>query len=238
MVDIRYGLFVKNLRFMSKTLNILVVDDHPMTTDAYINLITTSKLDLQFNFEKAIDCETAFKKVEQLSNIGHSLDIAIIDIGLPPFRDEKITSGTDIAKLIREKFESCKIIILTMHHEALLLNDIFKTINPEGFLSKNDIDFQTFPAMFSTILNNKQYISKTIYESLVTLFKQNINWDEYDSQIMLLLEKGIKTKELPKYIDLSLSTIEKRKANIKLQLLAKKGTDGELIEVAKNLNLV
>lgn len=223
---------------MSKILNILVVDDHPMTTDAYINLITTSKQDLQFNFEKATDCQTAFKKVEQLSNIGHPLDIAIIDIGLPPFVDEKISSGTDIAKLVREKFQSCKIIILTMHHEALLLNEIFRSINPEGFLSKNDIDFITFPEMFTSILNNKQYISKTIYESLVSLFKQNINWDEYDSQIMLLLEKGIKTKELPNYIDLSLSTIEKRKANIKLQLLAKKGSDNELIEVAKNLNLV
>ena len=223
---------------MSKILNILVVDDHPMTTDAYINLIITSKQDLQFNFEKATDCQTAFKKVEQLSNIGHPLDIAIIDIGLPPFVDEKISSGTDIAKLVREKFQSCKIIILTMHHEALLLNEIFRSINPEGFLSKNDIDFITFPEMFTSILNNKQYISKTIYESLVSLFKQNINWDEYDSQIMLLLEKGIKTKELPNYIDLSLSTIEKRKANIKLQLLAKKGSDNELIEVAKNLNLV
>ncbi|WP_339888584.1 response regulator [uncultured Flavobacterium sp.] len=223
---------------MSKLINILVVDDHPMTTDAYINLIRLSSQDLQFNFETASDCETAFKHIEMHAKIGKTIDIAIIDIGLPPYKDEKITSGADIAKLVREKFEFCKVIILTMHHEALLLNDIFKSINPEGFLSKNDIDFVTFPKIFSSILKHNRYISKTIYEALVALFKQNISWDEYDSQIMLLLEKGIKTKELPKYIELSLSSIEKRKANIKLQLLDKRGTDNELIEVAKNLNLI
>ena len=223
---------------MSKLINILVVDDHPMTTDAYINLIRLSSQDLQFNFETASDCETAFKHIERHTKIGKTIDIAIIDIGLPPYKDEKITSGADIAKLVREKFEFCKVIILTMHHEALLLNDIFKSINPEGFLSKNDIDFVTFPKIFSSILKHNRYISKTIYEALVALFKQNISWDEYDSQIMLLLEKGIKTKELPKYIELSLSSIEKRKANIKLQLLDKKGTDNDLIEVARNLNLI
>jgi DNA-binding NarL/FixJ family response regulator len=223
---------------MSKIINILIVDDHPMTTDAYINLISLSTKNIQFNFEKAIDCESAFKQIEMHSKTGVNIDVAIIDIGLPPFIYEKITSGTDIAKLIREKFTLCKIIILTMHHEALLLNEVFKAIKPEGFLSKNDIDFVTFPKIFYKVLNNNRYISKTIYDALVSLFKQNINWDEYDSQIMILLEKGIKTKELPNYIDLSLSSIEKRKANIKHQLLDKKGTDNELIEVAKSLNLI
>lgn len=223
---------------MSKIINILIVDDHPMTTDAYINLISLSTKNIQFNFEKAIDCESAFKLIEMYSKTGKVFDVAIIDINLPPFIKEKITSGADIAKLIKEKFDSCIVIILTMHNEALLLNEIFKTIKPEGFLSKNDIDFVTFPKIFYKILNHNSYISKTIYDTLVSLFKQNINWDEYDSQIMILLEKGIKTKELPKYIDLSLSSIEKRKANIKHQLLDKKGTDNDLLIVAKKLNLI
>lgn len=223
---------------MSKTLNILVVDDHPMTADAYINLITMNNKDVDFNFDKATDCESAYKLITTYENDSDTIDIAIIDIGLPPFRKGNINSGADLAKLIREKINSCKIIILTMHHEALILNEIFKSIKPEGFLSKNDIDFVSFPTVFSYIVNHNIYISKTIYEALIALYKRNVNWDEYDSQIMVLLEKGIKTKELPKYIDLSLSTIEKRKANIKLQLLNKKGTDIELIEVAKNLNLI
>lgn len=223
---------------MSKIINILIVDDHPMTTDAYINLISISTNKIQFNFEKAKDCESAFKQIEMYAKTGRVFDVAIIDINLPPFIEEKITSGADIAKLIREKFDSCIVIILTMHNEALLLNEIFKTIKPEGFLSKNDIDFVTFPKIFYKIVNKNRFISKTIYDTLVSLFKQNINWDKYDSQIMILLEKGIKTKELPKYIDLSLSSIEKRKANIKQQLLDKKGTDNELIEVAKSLNLI
>lgn len=223
---------------MSQKINILVVDDHPLTADAYINLITLNNKDVDFKFDKASDCESAYRFITKCEKDSFKIDLAIIDIGLPPYKKGNINSGSDLAKLLREKISSCKIIILTMHHEAFILNDIFKSIKPEGFLSKNDIDFITFPSIFSSILNNNLYISKTIYEALVALFKRNVNWDEYDSQIMLLLEKGIKTKELPKYINLSLSTIEKRKANIKLQLLNRKGTDNELIEAAKNLNLV
>jgi len=223
---------------MPKSTTILVVDDHPMTADAYINLITMSEPNLHFNFEKAISCETAFKSIEMFSKSKKTLDVAIIDIGLPPFKDKKMTSGKDIAQLIRTKFQKCKIIILTMHHEALILNTIFKSINPEGFISKNDIDFLTFPQLFSSILNGERFISITLYEVLVVVFQQNINWDKYDNQIIILLGKGIKTKELPSYMDISLSTIEKRKANIKLHLLNKKGTDSELIKVAKVLKLI
>ena len=223
---------------MSKNVNILVVDDHPMTTDAYINLITLSRPDLDFNFEKATDCESAYNHIEVIHNSNTTLDFAIIDIGLPSFTGQKMTSGTDVAFLIRKKFKNCKILMLTMHHEAILLSEVFRKINPEGFISKNDIDFVTFPLIFSSLLNGEKYISKTISEGLIVLFKKNVNWDEYDNQILLLLGKGIKTKELPDYIDISLSSIEKRKANIKLQLLDKKGTDQELIEVAKKLNLI
>ena len=65
-----------------------------------------------------------------------------------------------------------------------------------------------------------------------------VNWDEFDTQIILLLEKGIQTKNMPDYIDLALSTIEKRKASIKRQLGNQKITDEELISTCKTLKLI
>lgn len=223
---------------MHETLSVLVVDDHPMTTDAYINLISSTSKEINFNFQKAVDCKTAFRIIEQNYKTDNALDVALIDISLPPYEEEKILSGTDLAKIIRVKFPSCKIIMLTMHTEPLILNRVYKIIHPEGFISKNDIDFSTFPDLFSNILKGTNFISKTINDSLNTLFKETIKWDEFDTQIILLLDKGIKTKELPNYIDLSLSTIEKRKANIKRGLLDQKASDDELISICKMLKLI
>lgn len=223
---------------MKEFLNILVVDDHPMTIDAYINLINDIDSNSKFSFTKATNCKTAYSSIEVYKKTKESLDVALIDINIPPFEQEKILSGTDIAKIVRLKFPLCKIIMLTMHQEHLILNKVFKTINPEGFISKNDIDFTTFPEIFLKIIKGQNYFSPTINNSLATLFKNTVKWDQYDTQIIILIEKGIKTKDLTTYIDLSLSSIEKRKANIKRQIADKKVTDDELIIICKTLKLI
>ena len=206
----------------NKTINILVLDDHPINSDAYINLINEGDRNLTFNFHKTTDCHSAFNKINQLEKTTTPLDIALVDLSVPGYLDQKLLSGTDIALLIRQRFPECIIIILTMHSEPLVLFNAQKQIDPEGFISKNDIDFETFPTIFNDIINLQNYYSPSINVAINSLLRQTIKWDEYDIQIVLLLEKGIQTKELPQYINLSLSSIEKRKAILKRQLLDKK----------------
>lgn len=221
-----------------KNLTVLVVDDHPFTSDAYINLISKEKDENSFKFVKETNCEKAFNSIQFMLKKGKKLDMALLDINLPPYEQGRILSGSDLAVLIREKFPKCKIIMLTMHTEPLLLNKVIKTINPEGFISKNDIDFTTFPNIFFKIKNGENYFSPTINKSIQALVGKTLNWDEYDTQIILLLEKGIQTKDIPNYIDISLSSVEKRKASIKRQLAEQKITDNELITLCKKLKLI
>ncbi|WP_026979223.1 response regulator transcription factor [Flavobacterium tegetincola] len=218
--------------------NILVVDDHPINTDAYINLIASNREIQEIYFHKAIDCESASKIINQLEKRTIPLNAALIDISIPPFHKEKLLSGTDIALLIRNSFPDCIIIMLTMHTEPLLLFNVHKQVKPEGFLSKNDIDFETFPEIFKSIVNAENFYSPSINNSIQKLLRQTIKWDEYDTQIILCLEKGILTKNLSQYINLSLSAIEKRKATMKNQILDRKATDNELIEKCKLLKLI
>lgn len=222
----------------SKNFTILVVDDHPFTSDAYINLISKANSETKYNFLKATSCEKAFKTIEIEVKNEKKIDIALLDINLPPYEKEKILSGSDIAMIIREKFPKCKIIMLTMHSEHLILNKVYKTINPEGFISKNDIDFKTFPDIFFKIKNGERYFSPTIGKAFQSLLSNTMKWDEIDTQIILLLERGIITKDIPNYIDVSLSSVEKRKAHIKRELADQKITDEELISICKTLKLI
>lgn len=218
--------------------NILVVDDHPINSDAYINLITSNSLKEETIFHKAQDCESASKVINQLEKRNIPLNVALIDINIPEYRKEKLLSGTDVALLIRNSFPDCVIIMLTMHTEPLLLFNVHKQVKPEGFISKNDIDFETFPEIFQNIMSAEPFYSPSINNSIQTLLRQTIKWDDYDTQIVLCLEKGILTKNLSLYINLSLSAIEKRKAAIKIQILDRKATDNELIEKCKLLKLI
>lgn len=221
------------------SLTILIVDDHPMTVDSYTNLLSYD--DFQKNepsFIKSYNCEDAYNKINFQQKKNAKIDFALLDINLPPYKEHNIFNGIDLALLIREKFPNCKIVLLTMHSEPLTVDKIIKGIKPEGFISKSDINFELFPIICKKILEGDIFRSNTIIESQRELFKRNINWDNHDNQILTLISQGVKTVNLPEYIPLSMSAIEKRKANIKDQLLMGKGSDKDLIEKAKKLGLL
>jgi DNA-binding NarL/FixJ family response regulator len=164
-----------------------------------------------------------------------TIDFAFVDISLPPFEEKNILSGSDLALVIRTLFPLCKIIIISMHKDPLWVNQIYNSINPEGFIAKSDVNYKLFPEVFQSIASDEIYFSPSIINAQKVMIQKNINWDNHDSKILQLIEKGIKTINLPKFIPLSLSTIEKRKANIKKQLIMESGSDKELLDVARNL---
>lgn len=221
------------------SINILIVDDHPMTVDSYVNLLSNSEFQKDIPvFIKSHTCEDAYNKIIFQQNQNNNLDFALLDINLPPYKKLNISNGIDLALLVREKFKNCKIVLLTMHSEPLTVDKIIKSVKPEGFISKSDINFELFPVICKKIMEGETVLSETIVESQRDLFKKNINWDNHDNQILILISQGVKTVNLPNYIPLSMSAIEKRKASIKDQLLKEKGSDKDLIEKAKKLGLL
>jgi DNA-binding NarL/FixJ family response regulator len=224
---------------MKMCLNILIVDDHPMTVDSYINLLSDNDFQKKEpNFIKSYNCQDAYKTINFYQKQNTNIDLALLDISLPPYKEFNINNGIDLAIHIREKFANCKIVLLTMHSEALIVDKIIKGIKPEGFISKSDINFELFPIICKKIIEGDIFRSNTIIESQRELFKKNTNWDNHDKEILILISQGVKTVNLPDYIPLSMSAIEKRKANIKDQLLKGKGSDKDLIEKAKKLGLL
>nr|WP_315221834.1 response regulator [uncultured Flavobacterium sp.] len=220
-------------------LNILIVDDHPMTVDSYVNLLSDDQFQENTpNFIKSYNCEDAYNKIILNLKQNINIDVALLDINLPPYKQLNINDGIDLAFLLKEKFTKCKIVLLTMRSEPLTVDKIIKGIRPEGFISKNDINFESFPVICKNIIDGEIFRSSTIVESQRELFKKNINWDHHDNQILILISQGVKTVNLTDYIPLSMSAIEKRKANIKDQLLRGKGSDKDLIEKAKTLGLL
>lgn len=220
-------------------LTILIVDDHPMTVDSYVNLLSDESFDtIEPVFVKMYNCETAYKKIILLEKQNIKIDFAILDVNLPPYSEFNISNGIDLAGVIRKSHPNCKILLLTMHTEAFIVNRIIKGIQPDGFISKSEVNFESFPMICKKILLGEIIYGDEIVKSQKNLTQRNLNWDEYDSQILILLSQGVKTVNIPNHIPLSISSIEKRKANIKSHLLLGKGGDTELINKAKQLGLL
>ena len=218
--------------------NILIVDDHPLNVDSYKSLLSGIESNSNANYLLAYDCEQAYKLLLKTNLNSETIDFAFIDISLPPFEEKKILSGSDLALEIRKLFPLCKIIIISMHKEPLWVNQIYSSITPEGFIAKSDVNYKLFPEAFQSIDSDEIYFSPSIKQAQKVMIQKNINWDNHDSKILQLIEEGTKTINLPKFIPLSLSTIEKRKANIKKQLIMDSGSDKELLDAARNLGFI
>lgn len=224
---------------MENSNTILIVDDHPMTVDSYINLLSDIEiLPNDTYYIKSYCSQDAFQKINFNAAQNRKIDLAILDINIPPYEEHRIFSGIELGKIVKEKFPECKLIFLTMRDEPILVDKIIKELSPEGFISKNDINFETFPQICKEIIEGNFYRSQTIVSSQRELFKKNINWDVYDNQILMLIAEGVKTINIPNFIPLSMSSIEKRKANIKAQLINGIGNDKELVYSAKRLGLI
>lgn len=218
---------------------ILIVDDHPMTVAAYVNLLTEVGFgDEPTEFLTAYTCEQAYNIINIHEALGKPISMALLDVSLPPFEQKNILDGIDVGRYIRARMKKCIIIMQTMHSEPLKVDTIVSQLQPEGFISKNDINFEVFPIICSRIMSGEIYYSPTIVKAQEEWSKNNLAFDMHDNKILMLLSQGVKTVNLPEYIPLSLSAIEKRKATIKDQVLQQKGSDLELLQRARKLGLI
>lgn len=224
---------------MSTKLRILIVDDHPFIIDAYINLISCSLENYELEFIRSSNTKEAYNLIKVNYNEDKKIDIAIFDISMPEYKEMNIYDGIDLALGFKKKYVDAKILMISMHAEGCVINKIFKELKPDAIVNKSDINFETFTEIFIKVLKGEFFISEFMLEALHQFNNAKFKFDYIDGEIIRLLERGVKTKDLPGFTGISLSTIEKRKKEIKFHLLnGEKGNDKDLINIARFLKLV
>lgn len=220
-----------------KSLNILMIDDHPSMIEGYKSILSFNDLGIQINAVSAFNCEAAYNIITSEDN-SEAFDMAFVDLSLPPYLDKNMKSGEDLALLIRKKHPKCKIVILTSHAEAFILDNIQKTIEPNGLLVKSDFTAEELLIAFEQIHNNQIYTSKTVVDNIADLHEKSAFLDDNNRKLITLLGEGVKTKNLPQHMNLSISAIDKRKAQIRRYFKIEKGSDEDIIRAAKNHGLI
>lgn len=192
-------------------MNVLVVDDHPMTVEGYINALTSEPFGVhQPVFTKGYNCEEAYATLLKATSAKQSFDIAIIDKGLPSYEEKTILSGSDLAILTGEMMPNCKIIMITAHTEVIIVYDIAKKVRPDGLIIKNDITPDKLQQAVKDIMLGNQYQSPIVKSCINEIWKKELMIEDHNRQILLYLSKGFKIKELQGIICLTTSAIQKR----------------------------
>lgn len=191
--------------------NILIVDDHPIILDAYENLLKDTSAFKIENLFKATSIEKAISYMEE-----KRIDIAFFDISLPKSTLYNFDDGIDLALYFKTKYPLAKIVFITGYMEFYILLKAIHLAKPDAFISKSDIEPDTFSSILEFIKNDKLFYSEQMLAILKWAKQSQIKLDIYDFKILSLTNKGVKTKELINHLPLSLRAIEKKKIQPKI----------------------
>lgn len=193
-------------------MNILLVDDHPFTTEGYKAVMQKRFTENGTHITIADSCKAAYNAIAAARE---PFNLAVIDQNLPPFEEKKLKNGTDIALLLRKNMPGCKLIMVTAHTEILVLYDIFKRVGPEGFITKSELTPDNLGDTALMLNEGETYISPAVTNSITEVWKKELMVDDTNRQILFFMAKGYKAMELANLVFLSDSSIQKRIASMK-----------------------
>lgn len=215
---------------------ILMIDDHPSQIEGYKTILSYNRRGIEIEATACHDCEAAYHLIH--STAAAKYDIVFLDQNLPAFESRNINSGCDLGPLIRRNMPRARLVFLTSHVEAFVLYNIINKLQPEGLLVKSDFDAEDLLRAFDCIISGGTYHSETVVERMKYMLARADYLDSLNRQIIHCLSRGVKTKHLPEHVHLSLSAIEKRKAQIKDYFCIGSGRDKDIVSVAREMGFV
>lgn len=216
---------------MKEAHSILIIDDHPMI----IKGLTSGLLsfgDKKITVDSANDCESAVYKFEN-QGLNPAYDLVILDISIPSDKKTGLNSGEDLGVWIKKNYPNTKIIVLTAFNDNIRINNIYKNVNPEGFLIKTEASPQDILIAVNSVLEGKVFYSKLVSQAILKKNSDPFTLDAIDISILKEISNGTKAINLSKYIPMTKSGIEKRKRKLKELFNTIDGSDRDLIIAAR-----
>jgi len=217
--------------------SVLIIDDHPLIAEVYENaLLNLAAKNNTHEFAITIvnNCDKAIEHIRNAT----AIDLMFLDINLPKSTDEQFLSGEDLGIEIRKVLPETKIIVSTTYNDNYRIHNILKSINPDGFLIKNDINRKDLVAAIEAVLEGIPSFSKTVLNILRTHINHDFFVDKIDRDILYELSIGTKMIDLPTVIPLSKGGIESRKRKLKENFNIENEDDKALVQLAKEKGFI
>lgn len=218
---------------MTKLLNVLIVEDHPITSEAYTKAFERIQDAESNNFAFKISTASDLLNAERLLK-RESYNIVFLDIHLPENNSKLFISGEDVGQYLRKHNDQTKIIISTTYDDGHRIINIFQNINPEGFVVKRELKSKSLVQGILDVIEGSTFYSKTPQKILRANTVYNGVLDEKDRKILYELSQGAKMSDLPNLVSMSLGGIERRKKRLKEIFHVNNNDDRQLLLNARD----
>jgi DNA-binding NarL/FixJ family response regulator len=208
---------------MSKTHSeksrILIVDDHPLFREGLQQMIDRNP-DL-------IVCGEAAAAAEALDAIHEQKpDLVLVDISLGG------SSGIDLIKTIKAKYDDLPILVVSMHDESLYAERALRA-GAMGYVMKHE-PAKTVKAAISKVLGGDIYLSERMSSSMLSKLMRGKGDEpvspletlsDRELEVFGMLGQGKGTRLIAEELNLTIATINSFRARIKEKLQLKTSTE-------------
>ncbi len=187
-------------------LKIVIADDHQMFIDG-IKLLLKKEKGFSIIGE-APNGTVALEMVETLSP-----DILITDINMPGL------SGTELTKIVKEKFPLTKVLVLTMYNDREIVNEILNT-EAEGYILKNTGKQELLNALNKIADNGTFYSNEVVNIMMATVRKekkiaeQTQHLTPREIEIIRLITKEYSSAQIADTLFISPRTVDTHRKHI------------------------
>jgi len=204
---------------------VLLADDHSLVLGAFENLLS-GECDI---VGQVADGRALIDAAEKLKP-----DVIVLDIGMP------LLNGLEAGRQIKRRLRDVKLVFLTMHEDADLAADAFRS-GASAYLLKRSAASELVTAI-REVMQGRSYVTPLITAGLVGSL---LNVDEQkpapeltprQREVLQLLAEGRSMKEVGNLLNLTARTVAFHKYRIMDQLKVK--STAELIQYAVRHHIV
>jgi len=188
-----------------KKITLALVDDHQIVIDGLMSLLKGND-----NFRFAFATTDPTEVVQKMTQ--SPVDILLTDIMMPAL------PGNKLAKQVKEKFPSVKILALSISGQGDLVNEMINDADISGYVLKN-IGKQDLIKALEKIADGGIYFSDEVISELQkTSERKKKNEDAHltgrEIEIIRLIEKELNNKQIAETLFISERTVETHRKNI------------------------
>jgi DNA-binding NarL/FixJ family response regulator len=194
----------------NRLYSILVVEDHTIYREAIVEILI--KTNLTNVVDEAENGKIALAKIES-----KQYDIVFFDIEMPEL------NGIETTRIIKEKYQDIKIIILTSHQYNSKVIELIE-MGISAYLLKNT-DKQELINAIEKVIDGDMYLSKDVYDvyakHLIYNTSKSVNdyhLTEREIEIIKLLCQQLTANEIAEKLFISEQTVKNHRYRIMKKL--------------------
>ncbi len=204
------------------TIRTIIVDDHRILRDGIKALIR--EMD---GVELVGEASNGFELIPLLK--GCNVDLILMDINMPKM------NGIDATREALKICPSVKVIVLSMHDDVNYYDSMVQ-LGVDGFLLKES-NYDELEKAIKSVFDGRPYFSQELLLKLLRSKKETslIQITNREREVLQLICQGLSTTEIAEKLYLSVSTIEKHRAELLVKTNSSNSTALAVYAIKNNL---